>query len=75
MFSLAHFLVDVYFRFHGCTSQPFLVARYGLKLSEAGLIGGLLVFSSSVTQPIYGYLKSMQIEALLLSEGPWWPDS
>lgn len=69
LFSLAHFLVDIYSGSIGVL-QPFLVARYGLNLSQAGLIGGLLVFSTSVTQPIYGYLSDRYRSKLFSCLGP-----
>src|SRR5207237_9853883 len=31
--------------------------QYGLTLTQAGMLGGMLVFSSSVMQPVYGYLS------------------
>jgi MFS transporter, FSR family, fosmidomycin resistance protein len=33
------------------------VDKLRLSLTQAGLLGGMLVFSSSVTQPLYGYLS------------------
>jgi len=33
------------------------VDKLGFSLTQAGLLGGLLVFSSSVCQPLYGYLS------------------
>ena len=55
LFSVGHFFVDLYSGSLG-VMQPYLIDRYGLSLTQAGLLGGLLVFSSSVTQPLYGYL-------------------
>lgn len=56
LFSLGHFFVDLYSSSLG-VFQPLLVERLGLSLTQAGLLGGVLVFSSSVTQPLYGYLS------------------
>ena len=56
LFSLGHFFVDLYSGSLG-VMQPFLIQRFQLTLTQAGLLGGLLVFSSSVTQPLYGYLS------------------
>ena len=55
LLSLGHFIVDLYSGALGAL-QPWLVQRHGLSLTQAGLLGGLLVFSSSVMQPVYGYL-------------------
>jgi FSR family fosmidomycin resistance protein-like MFS transporter len=52
---LGHFSIDV-----SSSSlsglQPVLRERMGLSLTEAGLLGGLFVFSSSLMQPLYGLL-------------------
>lgn len=37
--------------------QPLLIDRFGLTLTQAGFLGGTLVFSSSLLQPVYGYLS------------------
>lgn len=36
--------------------QPSLIASFGLTLTQAGVLGGTLSFSSSVMQPLYGIL-------------------
>jgi FSR family fosmidomycin resistance protein-like MFS transporter len=56
LLSVAHFFIDLY---SSALSgfQPVLVERLGLSLAQAGVLGGLLVFSSSTVQPIYGYLS------------------
>ena len=56
LFSLGHFLVDLYSGSMGIF-QPLLINRLGITLTQAGLLGGLLAFSSSITQPLYGYLS------------------
>lgn len=52
---LGHFSIDI-----SSSSlsglQPVLRERMGLTLTEAGLLGGLFVFSSSLMQPLYGWL-------------------
>ena len=52
---LGHFSIDV-----SSSSlsglQPVLRDRLGLSLTEAGMLGGLFVFSSSLMQPLYGWL-------------------
>ena len=51
-----HFLVDC-FSSALPTVQPLLVDRFGLSLAQAGLIGGLWMFSSSVLQLPFGLLS------------------
>jgi FSR family fosmidomycin resistance protein-like MFS transporter len=56
LFSLGHFFIDLYSAALG-TFQPVLGDRLGLSLTQAGILGGLSVFSASVMQPAYGYLS------------------
>src|SRR6266446_1540632 len=56
LFCCGHFFIDLYSIALG-VMQPSLLAQYGLSLTQAGLLGGMLVFSSSVMQPVYGYLS------------------
>lgn len=56
LLSTAHFFIDLYSGALGVL-QPLLVDKLRLTLTQAGLLGGVLVFSSSVTQPLYGYLS------------------
>src|SRR5712692_7720102 len=56
LFSCAHFLIDMYSMALGVL-QPLLLAQFGLNLTQAGVLGGVLVFSSSMMQPVYGYLS------------------
>ena len=51
---LGHFFIDVCSGALGAL-QPRLVAKLGLSLTEAGFLGGALIFASSVCQPLYGY--------------------
>ena len=53
---LGHFFIDVYSGALGAL-QPRLVSKLGLSLTEAGFLGGALIFASSVCQPLYGYLS------------------
>jgi len=56
LLSFAHFFVDLYSS--GLSSfQPMLVDRFGLSLAQAGMLAGLLIFSSSLLQPVYGILS------------------
>jgi FSR family fosmidomycin resistance protein-like MFS transporter len=56
LYSLAHFSIDLYSGAIGVL-QPLLISKLSLTLTQAGLLGGVLAFSSSVTQPLYGYLS------------------
>ena len=56
LFSLGHFFIDLYSSALG-TFQPLLGEKLGLSLTDAGILGGLSVFSASVLQPAYGYLS------------------
>ena len=56
LFSLGHFFIDLYSSALG-TFQPLLDEKLGLNLTDAGILGGLSVFSASVVQPAYGYLS------------------
>lgn len=53
---VAHFFIDLYSSALAAF-QPMIVDRMGISLAQAGVLGGLLVFSSSTTQPLYGYLS------------------
>ncbi|MFN0104044.1 MAG: MFS transporter [Bryobacteraceae bacterium] len=56
LLSFAHFFIDLYSS--GLSSfQPMLVERFGLSLAQAGLLAGILMFSSSLMQPVYGILS------------------
>src|SRR5450432_3452373 len=52
LFSLGHFFIDLYSAALG-TFQPLLGVKLNLSLTRAGILGGLLVFSASVMQPVY----------------------
>jgi FSR family fosmidomycin resistance protein-like MFS transporter len=56
LLSTGHFFIDLY---SGALSalQPRLVEKHGLTLAQAGQLGGVLILSSSVLQPLYGYLS------------------
>jgi FSR family fosmidomycin resistance protein-like MFS transporter len=69
LFSAGHFCADVYSGALGAL-QPLLVERFGMTLAEAGLLGGMLVFSSSVMQPAYGYLSDRFRTRLFAALGP-----
>jgi FSR family fosmidomycin resistance protein-like MFS transporter len=69
LFCLGHFFVDLYSGALG-TMQPVLLDRFRLSYTEAGILGGALVFSSSVMQPVYGYLSDRLHSRLFAALGP-----
>jgi FSR family fosmidomycin resistance protein-like MFS transporter len=69
LLSLGHFFVDLYSGALGAL-QPALVKRLGLSLTQAGILGGLFVFSSSVMQPLYGFLSDRYHRKLFAALAP-----
>ncbi|MFB3777728.1 MAG: MFS transporter [Bryobacteraceae bacterium] len=69
LLSCGHLSVDLYACALGAL-QPLLVQRYHTSLTQAGILGGLLVFSSSVMQPAYGYLSDRFHTRLFAVLGP-----
>ncbi|MBZ5591010.1 MAG: MFS transporter [Acidobacteriia bacterium] len=56
LFCLGHFFIDLYSGALGAL-QPLLVDQFHMNFTEAGILAGVLSFSSSVLQPAYGYLS------------------
>ena len=56
MLSLGHSMVDLYSSIIA-TLQPLLIERYALSLTQVGIIGGVFLFSSAVTQLFFGMLS------------------
>jgi FSR family fosmidomycin resistance protein-like MFS transporter len=56
LFSIGHFFIDMYSGAMGAF-QPLLVDKLRLSLTQAGLLGGVMVFSGSFVQPAYGFLS------------------
>jgi FSR family fosmidomycin resistance protein-like MFS transporter len=56
LFSLGHFFVDLYSSSLS-VFQPLLISKHHFGLTEAGVLGGVLMFASSVTQPAFGLLS------------------
>jgi MFS transporter, FSR family, fosmidomycin resistance protein len=52
---IGHFSIDVSSSALGGL-QPVLRDRFGISLTQAGILGGVFVFSSSLLQPLYGLL-------------------
>src|SRR5882724_10207588 len=69
LFSIAHFFIDLYSSGLG-SFQPLLVERFGLSMTQAGMLGGALVFSSSLVQPAYGYLSDRYHSRLFSALAP-----
>lgn len=69
LLSFAHFFIDLYSSALGAF-QPILVEKLGLSMAQAGLLGGLLVFSSSTMQPAYGYLSDRLQSKLFTALAP-----
>ncbi len=55
MLCAAHCVVDVYSSALGAL-QPLVVEHFRLTLSQAGLLGGVLILASYLTQPAFGIL-------------------
>ncbi|MBI3280089.1 MAG: MFS transporter [Acidobacteria bacterium] len=69
LLSLGHFFIDLYASALGAF-QPLLVDQHQLTLRQAGLVGGLLIFSSSVMQPVYGYFSDRLRSRLFTALAP-----
>lgn len=65
----AHSVIDCYSSMFGAF-LPFLHQELDLSLAEAGVLGGTLVFSSSVMQPFYGYLADRLRSPVFAALGP-----
>jgi FSR family fosmidomycin resistance protein-like MFS transporter len=64
-----HFCVDLYSSMLAAF-LPFLQDKLGLTLSQAGMLAGVLVFSSSLSQPIYGLLSDRVRNKMFVVLGP-----
>lgn len=64
-----HFFVDLYSGALGAM-QPLLVRQFRLSLTDAGMLGGMLVLSSSVLQPVYGYCSDRFRTKAFTAVGP-----
>ncbi|MGE5645126.1 MAG: MFS transporter [Acidobacteriota bacterium] len=69
LLSLGHMLADLYSGALGAL-QPLLVKQYGMSLASAGVLGGVMVWSSSVMQPVYGYLSDRYHTRMFAALGP-----
>jgi len=64
-----HFLIDCYSSMFGAF-LPFLHKELDLSLAEAGILGGVLSFSSAFMQPVYGYLADRLRKPFFTALGP-----
>jgi FSR family fosmidomycin resistance protein-like MFS transporter len=56
LYCIGHFFVDMYSGAMGAF-QPLLVDKLHFSMTQAGVLGGIVVFSGSFVQPAYGYLS------------------
>src|SRR5262245_37936172 len=59
--SAGHFINDAYSNLLGLL-LPLLIANLNLTITQAGWLGGILVVSSSFTQPLYGYISDRYLK-------------
>jgi FSR family fosmidomycin resistance protein-like MFS transporter len=87
LYCLGHLVVDLYSASLGVL-QPALISAFRLSFTQAGFLGGVLAFSSSVLQPAYGILADrfhsrlftalapamagIFISSLGWAQGYWW---
>ncbi len=69
LLSCGHFFIDLYSSALGAF-QPLLLEKLGMTLTQAGLLGGAMVFASSVTQPLYGFLSDRYHTKLFAALSP-----
>jgi FSR family fosmidomycin resistance protein-like MFS transporter len=69
LYCLGHLIVDLYSASLGVL-QPALIATFGLTLTQAGVVGGVLALSSSTLQPAYGFLADRFHSRLFSALGP-----
>jgi FSR family fosmidomycin resistance protein-like MFS transporter len=69
LYSLGHFSVDLYQGGLGAL-LPVVQSHFGLSFTQLGLVGGALACSSSLFQPLYGYLSDRFDSRLFSALGP-----
>ncbi len=67
--SAGHFFLDSYSSMLGAF-LPFLTVALGLTLTQAGLLGGALIVSGSLLQPLYGFLADRFQYRIFVALGP-----
>jgi MFS transporter, FSR family, fosmidomycin resistance protein len=56
LYCVGHFFIDLYSSAVGAF-QPLMVEHLHFSLTQAGILGAIMVFSGSFVQPVYGYLS------------------
>jgi FSR family fosmidomycin resistance protein-like MFS transporter len=69
LYSVGHFCVDLYQGGLGAL-LPVVQSHFGLSFTQLGLVGGALACSSSLLQPLYGYLSDRFNSRLFSALGP-----
>lgn len=69
LLSLGHFFIDLYSSALS-VFQPLLGQKLGLTLTQAGILGGVMGFSGSVMQPLYGFLSDRYRTRLFAALSP-----
>ena len=67
--SAGHFWIDAYASMLGAL-LPFLYRTHDLSFTQMGVLGGMLIFSASFLQPLYGYLSDRWNSRVLTALGP-----
>ncbi len=69
LLSTGHFINDCYSGFLA-PLLPLFMALHGLSVAQAGVLASVLSMSTSLTQPLYGYLADRSGRRLFLIVGP-----
>ena len=67
--SAGHFWIDAYASMLGAL-LPFLYRTHDLSFTQMGVLGGMLIFSASFLQPLYGYLSDRWNSRVFTALGP-----
>ena len=67
--SAGHFWIDAYASMPGALI-PFLYRTHDLSFTQMGVLAGMLIFSSSFLQPLYGYLSDRWNSRAFTALGP-----
>ena len=69
LFSIGHLTIDLYASLVA-TLQPVLVQRYLLSLTQAGVLGGVFMFSSSILQLAFGLVSDRMNRPVFVLASP-----
>ena len=67
--SAGHFWIDAYSSMLGALI-PFLYRAHDLSFTQMGVLAGMLIFSASFLQPLYGYLSDRWNSRIFTALGP-----